>query len=552
MNKRLNTIAVDLTPVLPGGENGGAKIFVLELLRHLAEMAPQTRFILLTQAAAHEELEILDRSNVRRLMVVGPAAEPVAPNQLGKRFKSFARRLLSIFPGRVRRVVNRLRYKLSTIPSPAGFNSMLREMNVDLLFCPFTAPTYFEPGIPVVSTIYDLQYKTYPDFFAEADVAQRDRTFNDACRRATVLVAISDYARESALKHGNLDPFRISTVYLRMGQRIAQQGGDDGDILSRHALGAKKYLLYPANFWKHKNHEMLITAFGMACAQGLAADIKLVCTGAPGERQEWLKRSVRAMHLHDRVIFPGYLPNAELGALISSCLGVVFPSLYEGFGLPVIEAMAAGVPVACSNTTSLPEVASEAAILFNPRIPDEIAQAMVTLAENEVLRERLVRAGLQRAAEFADSALMTRQYWECFQFALTNAKHGNQLIGVYEDGWCSPALNIQIAAAAGARTLEIEFLAPKWLPETRLTVQGYRNDTPLGSPLIIARGAGAQLSLPVESGGGWYKVTISPPYIPSYEAHGDDQRVLSCIMQRCGIALADGERTVLFSGKTDV
>ena len=102
----------------------------------------------------------------------------------------------------------------------------------------------------------------------------------------------------------------------------------------------------------------------------------------------------------DHILFPGYLANAELLALVTNSAGVIFPSLYEGFGLPVIEAMATGVPVACSNVTSLPEVAGDAAILFDPRIPEQIAQAMISLAHDKELTARLVQAGDARAANF--------------------------------------------------------------------------------------------------------------------------------------------------------
>ena len=418
MNRPLSTIAVDVTPVLPGGENGGAKIFVLELLNRLAEMAPQTQFVLLTQAASHAELATLERPNMRRLMVVGPVvANGIRPHLMG-----LASRILPHLPIRLRSVVSRLGYKLNTLLKRGGSGSLLRGMGVDLLFCPFTAPTYFEPGIPTVCTMYDLQFKTYPEFFAAEDVAHRESTFNDACRRATALTAISDYSRDSAIAHGSLDPARIRTIHLRMAQRIASTGGHDKSILDRLGLSPQRYLIYPANFWKHKNHEMLLTAFGMACHDGLAADIKLVCTGAPGARQEWLISAARAMNLGERVLFPGYLPETELAALMAQCRGVVFPSLYEGFGLPVIEAMAAGVPVACSNTTSLPEVAAGAAIMFDPRVPAQIAEAIRALVQDDATCAELIKAGIKRAAEFADTGRMAGEYLDLFNFALAGDK----------------------------------------------------------------------------------------------------------------------------------
>jgi glycosyltransferase involved in cell wall biosynthesis len=298
---------------------------------------------------------------------------------------------------------------------------LLRDLDVDLLFCPLTASTYFEPNIPTICVIYDLQYKAYPDFFPPEYVAHRDRTFIEATRRATALAAISDYSRDAAIAEAKLAPAKITTIHLHISQHSLNDAPRDETILQRLQLEPGKYLIYPANFWKHKNHEMLLTAFGMARRGGLADDIRLVCTGAPGVRQEWLKRAARTMGLGDQILFPGYLANAELLALVTKSAGVVFPSLYEGFGLPVIEAMAAGVPVACSNVTSLPEVAGDAALLFDPRIPEQIAQAMISLTHDRELTERLVQAGHRRAAHFSDSRLMAEQYWELFQSVAASA-----------------------------------------------------------------------------------------------------------------------------------
>lgn len=537
MNKKLNTIMVDLTPVLPGGENGGAKIFILELLRRLAEMAPQTQFVLLTQAGSHEELAIMDRPNMRRLMVIGSVVE----NSLRSRLLGLTLRILPRW-----HIVNRLRYKLNTMLKRGNSSALLHDMVADLLYCPFTAPTYFKPGIPTVCTIYDLQHKTYPEFFAAEDVAHRDRIFSEACRRATALATISNYSRDSVIAHGNIDPSHIHTIYLRMAQRIAPRVENDKAILDRLKLSPQRYLIYPANFWKHKNHEMLLTAFGMACHDGLAADIKLVCTGAPGARQEWLVNAAQTMKLGDRVLFPGYLPNAELAVLMANCTGMVFPSLYEGFGLPVIEAMAAGVPVACSNTASLPEVAADAAMLFDPRIPTQIAQSMISLVENEALRAHLIQAGLQRAAEFSDSERMAREYWELFQHALTNVKHENFLTGVYIDGWAEPCLHIQVAPATNQQTLELEFLAPEWLPHQCITVQVSSGETKQGDTLVFNHGTNAVLSLPIEPTGGCYEVRITPTFIPASLDGGGDYRELSVVLQRCGIVHADGQYNELF------
>lgn len=542
MNNSLKTIAVDLTPVLPGGANGGAKIFVLELLRRLAEMAPQTQFVLLTQASSHEELATMDSHNMRRAMVVGPAVTQAVKPRLVR----LASHILRHLPGRLRRVAARMGYRLNTALKRQGSSALLHGLDADLLFCPFTAPTYFEPGVPTVCTIYDLQYKTYPEFFAAEDVAHRDRTFIEACRRSSVMAAISDYSRDSAIFHGNLDQTLIRTIHLRMAQRIVPAAQHDKSVLARLGVAPQRYLIYPANFWKHKNHEMLLAAFGIACASGLPEDVSLVCTGSPGERQSWLAGAATSMDLGKRVVFPGYLPNAELAALMANCSGVIFPSLYEGFGLPVIEAMAAGVPVACSNTTSLPEVAAEAAVLFDPRVPTQIAEAMVRLVSDAPLRLSLIEAGTQRAAEFADSQRMAREYWDLFEYAVANVKHENLLTGAYPDGWAGPTLNIQVKSAASGQSLELDFLTPDWLPEPRVNLLATCSGKPGAKSLIIARGKNAQWTLPLGAAGGRYEIQISPTFIPARLGHGDDQRELSAMLQRCVIRHADGQQVQLF------
>ncbi|GEM_PF-5221327 len=166
------------------------------------------------------------------------------------------------------------------------------------------------------------------------------------------------------------------------------------DVLGRLGLTPQRYLIYPADFQQLNNHEMLLTAFGMACHQGLAADIKLVCNGAPDARQTWLLRAAHGMNLGDRVLFPGFLPSAEWATLLSHCAGLMYPSLSEGVGLSVIEAVAAGAPVACSNTTARPKVAVNAALLFDPRIPTQMAQAIISLVQDKALRARSSHTGI--------------------------------------------------------------------------------------------------------------------------------------------------------------
>lgn len=184
----IRKIAVDLTPVLCGGENGGAKIFAIELLKSLAEMMPYVEFILLTHETSHNDLAIMDKPNMRRRMIVQNPSD-LKTDRLGRIYSKLRLRIpLKLNPA-IAALIRKFGLQLHRNHS----RSLLQEINADLLFCPFTAPTYFEPGIPTVCTIYDLQYKTYPEFFSSAEFIHRDKVLLEACKRASMLAAISDY-----------------------------------------------------------------------------------------------------------------------------------------------------------------------------------------------------------------------------------------------------------------------------------------------------------------------------------------------------------------------
>ena len=296
---------------------------------------------------------------------------------------------------------------------------LVNELGHQLLFCPFTAPTYHSPAVPTVCTIYDLQFKEYPQFFSSGDLRYRSIAFADAARDASALAAISEYSRQSALAHGKIAAERIVAIALRLAERIEIVSAERcRPVLAGFGLDYGRYLFYPANFWLHKNHEVLLESFVIARGLGLASDTKLVLTGNSDARQQTIRAMVKSLGLETDVVIPGFLDNDQFQAFLNGCAGVVFPSLFEGFGLPIVEAMAVGKPVACSRVTSLPEVAGDAALLFDPRAPSQIAAAMVSLNSDQALRERLIAAGLERARKFQDSMQMAREYWTLFESAL--------------------------------------------------------------------------------------------------------------------------------------
>jgi glycosyltransferase involved in cell wall biosynthesis len=368
-------VAVDLLPLLPGGANGGAKVFTLSLLESMAAMAPDWTFVLVAGPDVLPELKGLESANVR-LLSTDRKWQARPPRKLLKR-------------------------------------------SIDAWFCPFTRPYFQHADIPLVSVIYDLQYHYYPQFFSDAEVRGRDQTFQLAARRSARLACISDYVRQTVLEYGNLPPAKVRTVRICLPERLGVPSDDaQAAVLSRLGLARQAYLIYPANFWAHKNHAVLLTAVGLHLKAHPDSPLKLALTGADTGLASDLKQAVQAMNLGDRVVFTGYVSDEDLAALTAGSLALVFPSLFEGYGMPVAEAMSMGVPVLCSNLTSLPEVGGDAVLYFDPRKPEDVARAISRIAGEPGLAATLAGKGRARAATLGGPKDMAQAYLELLDEAM--------------------------------------------------------------------------------------------------------------------------------------
>jgi hypothetical protein len=230
---------------------------------------------------------------------------------------------------------------------------------------------------------------------------------------------------------------------------------------------------------------------------------------------------------------------------MSNSSGVIFPSLYEGFGLPVIEAMTSGVPVACSNVTSLPEVAGGAAILFDPRIPEQIADAMISLTQDTELTARLTEAGRFQAARFSDSAAMAREYWQIFRHAAGAGVQTNMLFGAHQDGWGGPSLTVQVVPSVQARTLELAVTLPDWAPIAEVTLRSSHKRQTVDER-SVSRGQTVTLSLPLSLAGGVYETQLAPFFVPASRGMGEDTRELTVLISKCAVLDSDGKSEILF------
>ncbi|MDQ3777402.1 MAG: glycosyltransferase family 4 protein, partial [Actinomycetota bacterium] len=216
-----------------------------------------------------------------------------------------------------------------------------------------------------------------PHFFSRAELAYRRLVYGWSLQRARTVVAISDHVKQTLVERLGIDPGRIEVIHLGLDHELFHPG----DFGQRR----EPFLLYPANPWPHKNHERLFAAFRLL--RRARPELRLVLTGTGLER----------LSVPDGVQVLGRVPRDELASLYRRASALVFPSRYEGFGQPPLEAMASGCPVACSKAGSLPEVCGPAARYFDPMSVEEIVEAVLTVLERP---DELVRRGLERASAF--------------------------------------------------------------------------------------------------------------------------------------------------------
>lgn len=239
--------------------------------------------------------------------------------------------------------------------------------------------------LPTIYQPWDVQHLHYPEFFSRDALEQRAAVWEPCSQRARYVLVASDFVRRDVIDAFGIEPERVAVVH---------PGSPLSTAVAR-VESTRPFALFPAQTWKHKNHARLIDALAILRSRG--TDVTVVCPGQPNVRDREVKRHARVRGVTDLVRFPGFVSPEELAVLFSTARCLLFPSLFEGFGFPVLEAFVAGLPVACSNTTSLPEVAGDAAVLFDPTDVEAIADAIERMWTDDSLRATLAERGIVRA-----------------------------------------------------------------------------------------------------------------------------------------------------------
>jgi len=259
-------------------------------------------------------------------------------------------------------------------------------------------------AVQSVQTIHDLIPIFHPEWFPSGDDSVRSMLARLNPR--THIVTVSEATRDDFCQHTGTDPARVTPIHLAASPTLFHPVTDPDArqrIRQRYQLGDAPYLLSLATFEPRKNLDRLIRSFVTIAQSGdLPAEVKLVLVGARGWKLDQILNELASHQaLQSRIVVTGFVPDAELASLYSGATGFVYPSLYEGFGLPPLEAMQCGLPVITSRIPALREVVGEAALYVSPTDTDDLCQAMVKLVRSDTLRADLAQQGLQRARLFS-------------------------------------------------------------------------------------------------------------------------------------------------------
>jgi glycosyltransferase involved in cell wall biosynthesis len=355
-------LGLNLLYLVPG-EVGGSEVYARNLVGAIRALEPQLEIVAYAGPEAVESLAAESWAHGMEL-VRSPVRSRAKPLRVGAE--------LSWLPVRARRDGIDLLHSLGTTSPPVV-------------------------GAASVVTVLDLIYRHYPETFPRASRLGLALVVPAGARRAERVIAISEAGRRDIVETLGLDPARIDVVHLGFGMADGAEPLTEAELRERHGLGEAQLVFTVSAGLRHKNLDRLLEAFELLSH---GRKLRLVIVGHAGLEQDALRARARELGVAEQVRFTGWIDERELEGLYAAADVFAYPSLIEGFGMPVLEAMRRELPVACSNVSALPEVAGDAAELFDPYDSNAIAEAVARLLDDDARRTELVARGRRRVTEF--------------------------------------------------------------------------------------------------------------------------------------------------------
>lgn len=362
-------VAIDLRWMRPGLA-GGIESLARSFLNDLITLDRVNRYDVLVPAEVQFDFDLRHRDNFDVAAVDGPGQVSAG---FGRALRRLARR-----PARP--------------PAPP---------DVVLSLSGYIVPDMFPRRNVLVFA--DLQHEYHPEFFSPEALDERRRVFTTSIEKAARVIAISEFTRRTVIERFSLPAERISTAHLAAAECFEPDQWRPAElprVLGKYGLPRGGYLFLPAHTWHHKNHLSALEALArLRDSHGLRPLLAL--TGEPREAHAALLATGERLGLAAQVRWLGYCPQEDLPALYRGAAALVYPSFFEGFGLPLVEAMWCDCPIVSSRATSLPEIAGDAALFVDPHAPDELAVALARVLGDAGVAAALVERGRRRARHFS-------------------------------------------------------------------------------------------------------------------------------------------------------
>jgi len=278
--------------------------------------------------------------------------------------------------------------RIVSVPTSDGF---VESRNFDIVH--FPTQQAFLTKIPSIYQPWDLQHIHFPEFFSQVEIGSREKLYRAFCKQAKYVCVQTEWGKKDLVEKLSIEPEKVKVI--RWGSVFdAYQPPLSAAVAatSERLQLPKQYFVYPAVTWVHKNHEAIIRALRIlkhthnvkayVCFSGKCTDFR-----------RDLDRLAIECGVADQIRYLGFIPTEDLQAVYAGAIAMVFPSKFEGFGLPIVEAFQAGLPVLCSNATVLPEVAQDGALYFDPSSPEQLSEHMKSIVDDDGLRSRLIEKG---------------------------------------------------------------------------------------------------------------------------------------------------------------
>ncbi len=293
-------------------------------------------------------------------------------------------------------VENKSNFKIISFNCPNKFiwnfwtlPDYLRKNPVDIYHTQYIAPFFVPKNIKIVTHIHDVSFNAYPELISKLDIFFLKILIPRSLKRADLIIAVSEFTKQEIEKYYRISPDKIKVVYNAVPDNFEKGTGDLEEIRKKYSL-PKKFILYVGTLQPRKNIPMLIEAF--AQMKNKVQGLKLVIVGNKKAHNfdKKIEKAIESKNLQHDVIFPGYIEQEDISAVYSLAEVFVFPSLYEGFGIPLLEAMRLKIPVLASDIPVHREVAGEGALFFDLGNLEDLSEKLYNAIDDKNLREKII------------------------------------------------------------------------------------------------------------------------------------------------------------------